>query len=70
MIFVKNSESLKSDVVSDWPLPKKILGCATALLTTFWRRFCLCAIRIRLPPDAWPGGKLGQCPPNCKVFRL
>jgi len=31
MIFVQNSWSLKSDNVSDWPLPNKISACATAL---------------------------------------
>jgi len=28
MIFVQNSQSLKSDDVSDWLFPNKIPGCA------------------------------------------
>jgi len=28
MISVQNSQSLKSDDVSDWPIPNKIPGCA------------------------------------------
>jgi len=35
MIFVQNSSSLKSDDVSDWPLPNKIPGCAHCSLARF-----------------------------------
>jgi len=41
MIFVQNSQSLKSDDVSNWPLPNKIPGCASVAEQRDFRIFDL-----------------------------